>query len=324
MTKKAVKVMIGVDSCIPSLQDWRQAFPGVVFAVGNTPDAQREHIRDADVCIGAITRDAFLTARQVKWVASPWAGIDFAMAIPELVNSDVIITHTPDVHAPSMADHVFAMILSFAHCLPQVLDDQKNHIFDTQKYHNRILELAGSTIGILGFGAVGRAVARRAHGFDMKVYAIARTPPTHSNQAEAIWPPDSLDDLLKISDWFVISSPLTDETRGLIDKRRIALLKPSAHLIVISRGAIIDEVALADALHNGQLAGAATDALTIEPPDPQNPSPLWNLDNCLISPHSSSPTAKMFAARRKFCKENLHRYLNGELLMGIRDQTLGY
>ncbi|MBH05361.1 MAG: hydroxyacid dehydrogenase [Phycisphaeraceae bacterium] len=324
MTNKVIKVMVGVDSCIPSLQDWHQAFPGVVFSIGNTPDEQRKHIRDADVCIGAITRDTFLAARQIKWVASPWAGIDFAMAIPELVNSDVIITHTPYVHASSMADHVFAMMLSFAHCLPQVLDDQKNRRFDTQKYHNRILELAGSTIGILGFGAVGRAVARRADGFDMKICAIARTPPTHSNQEQVIWAPDRLDDLLKISDWFVISSPLTGETQGLIDKRRIALLKPSAHLIVISRGAIIDEEALAHALRSGQLAGAATDALTIEPPDPQKPSPLWNLDNCLISPHSSSPTAKMFAARRAFCKANLRRYLNGKSLMGICDKTLGY
>lgn len=320
-----MKVLLGVDPCIPSLQEMQREFPELTFCAADSPETQLRHIRDTEVCIGAMTRDAFLASRELKWVQSPWTGIDFVTAIPELVESDVVVTNIPDVHAPSMADHVFAMILAFAHCLPQIFEDQKQHRWDTKKYHNKILELNGTTIGILGLGGVGRAVARRARGFGMKVYAIARVPNEGmSDEADEIWPPQRTDDVLKISDWFVVTAPLTDETRGMIDKRRIGLLKPTAHVIVISRGAIVDETALADALRQGRIAGAASDALPQEPPDPQDLGPLWDLDNFLVSPHSSGPTAELFAGRKRFCKENLRRYLTGEPLLGVRDKKLGY
>jgi len=324
MSGRTVKVMIGVDPCIPSVQEFADAFPGVAFCVADRPESQLAHVRDAEVCIGALTRDAFLAARELRWVQSPWTGIDFVMAIPELVESNVIVTNIPDVHAPSMADHVFAMILAFAHRLPQTLEDQKQHRWDTKKYHHKILELSGTTIGILGFGGVGRAVARRARGFGMKVYAIARAPGAASDEADEVWPPQRLDDLLRICDWFVIAAPLTDQTRGLIDRRRINLLKPTAHIIVISRGGIIDEDALAAALREKRIAGAATDALAQEPPDPENLGPLWDLDNCLVTPHSSGPTAEMFAGRKNFCKQNLRRYLDGQPLRAVRDKKAGY
>ena len=324
MSKQTVKVMIGVDPCIPTVQELTNEFPEVEFGVGDTPESQLAQIQPAEICIGSLTREAFLAARKLKWVQSAWTGIDFAIAIPELVESDVVVTNIADLHAPSMADHVFAMILAFAHCLPQVLDDQKHHRWDTNKYHNKILELSGTTIGILGFGAVGRAIARRAQGFNMNIYAIARVPKAAPEEAHEVWPPQRLDDLLKISDWFVIAAPLTDQTRGLINKRRIGLLKPNAHVIVISRGAIINEGALADALREKRIAGAATDSLAQEPPDPDNLGPLWDLDNCLITPHSSGPTAEMFAARQRFCKENLRRYLDGKPLENVCDKRAGY
>ena len=324
MSERSVKVMIGVDGCIPTVEEFRAEFPNVTFCVAATPEAQIEQIGDVEVCIGRLSREAFLAARKLRWVQSPWAGIDFAMASPELVESDVIVTNVLGPHAEPMADHVFAMILAFAHCLPAAWESQKQHRWDARKYYGKMLDLHGRTIGILGFGGVGRAVARRARGFGMKIYAVDLAPDTAGDEADEVWPPQRLDDLLRISDWFVVAAPLTDRTRGLIDRRRIGLLKPTAHVIVISRGAIVDEEALAEALREGRIAGAGADCLATEPPDPDSPSELWALDNVLLTPHLSSASPDMFTGRRQACKENLRRYLAGQPLRCVRDKKAGF
>ena len=322
MNERNIKVMIDVDLCIPPVEEFRAEFPNVTFVVAASPKAQIEHVGDAEVCIGRLTREAFLAARKLKWVQSPWAGIDFVTAIPELVESDVIVTNVLGPHVEPMADHVFALILALAHCLPAAWEAQKQHRWEAGKHYGKILDLHGRTIGILGFGGIGRAVARRARGFGMKIYAVDLASEAAPGEADEVWPPEHLDDLLRISDWFVVAAPLTDRTRGLIDRRRIGLLKPTAHVIVISRGAIVDEEALAEALRDGRIAGAGTDSLATEPPDPDHP--LWGLANVLVTPHTSSASLDMFAGRREACKENLRRYLAGRPLQCVRDKKAGF
>ena len=171
-------------------------------------------------------------------------------------------------------------------------------------------------------GDIGRAVARRAQGFDMEVYAVDVAPMEPPPGVREVWGPERLDDLLKISDWFVVTAPRTPQTEGLIDARRFGIMKPSAHLIVVSRGGIVDEEALAAALASGEIAGAGCDALWPEPPEPD--SPLWDLPNMLISPHSSAHSPQLWERRRQIFKENLGRYLAGEPLRFVCDRKRGY
>ena len=164
---------------------------------------------------------------------------------------------------------------------------------------------------------------RSAYGFDMDVYAVdinpvAAPPP----QVREVWGLDRLDDLMAMSDWFVVTAPLTAESRGLIDRRRIGLLKPAASVIVISRGGIVDEDALADALRQGRLAGAGIDATAIEPL-PQE-SPLWDLDNVVLSPHASALTPQMYEGRRRIFRENLRRFLGNEPFLYVCDKRAGF
>ena len=177
-------------------------------------------------------------------------------------------------------------------------------------------------MGILALGDIGKAVARRAYGFDIDVYAVDVNPVTPPPQVKEVWGLERLDELMQMCDWFVVTAPLTAESRGLIDERRIGLLKPSSYLIVISRGGIVDEDALADALQNGRLAGAGIDATAIEPL-PQK-SPLWGLDNVVLSPHASALTPQMYEGRRQIFRENMRRFLNNEPFLYVCDKRAGF
>lgn len=304
------------------LKELRTDFPDVTFVEAPSVEEQERHIKDADVFFGWPPREVFLAAERLCWMHCPGTGIDRIASIPELIESDVILTNARGPHANPMADHVFCMILTFAHCAREFWEDQQAHRWDGDKYRSSFLELSGQTMGILALGDIGMAVARRANGFGMVVHAVdIRSIPTPPG-VKAVWGPERLDDLLKISDWFVVTAPLTSETKGLIDRRRIELMKPSAHIIVISRGGIVDEAALIDALRSGQIAGAGLDALAPEPLSPD--SPLWDMDNVILTPHASALTPEMWEGRRQIFKENLRRFLANEPFLYVCDKQAGF
>ncbi len=319
-----MKVVITSNPGVPALEEFRASFPDVSFQVADTPEEQLEQIPDAEVFVGLPSRQVFLAGRRLRWIQAPVTGIDWSEAIPELVKSGVILTNVRGSHANAMADHVFSMILTFAHHTREMWEDQKAHRWEHRKYDGRIIELNGRTMGILGLGSVGMAVARRAHGFGMSVYAVDLSPRPPAAELNEVWGLDHLDELLGISDWFIITAPLTPQTRGLIDKRRTRMLKPGAYLIVVSRAGIVDEDALIEGLRSGVVAGAGLDALAQEPPDLVNPSPFWDMANVLLTPHTSSASPEMYEGRRRACKENLRRYLAGETLLHICDKEAGY
>ena len=251
----------------------------------------------------------------------PGTGIDQHMAIPELVASDIPITNAREPHVAPMADHVFGFIIVLAHKLHWMWDDQKAKNWRMYDYGWKQLDLEGSTLGIVAMGNIGRAVAKRAQGFSMKVYAIDKFP-RPSEYAEEVWGLDKLDDLLAISDWLVVTAPITDETRGMIGKEQLQKIKQGSHMIIISRGGIVDEFALGEAIESGHLAGAGVDAFDPEPPVPENP--LWDNPNVVMSPHASAFTPGLYIGRRNVFKENFRRYLAGEPFLYVCDKKLGY
>ncbi len=300
----------------------RGEFGSVDFVFAASERDQAREIRDADVFMGTPSREVFRAADHLRWMHCPGTGIDKLSDIPEIVDSDVVLTNARGPHTAPMADHVMALCLAFAHKTNEMLLDQKARVWDTRKYDRAQVEMEGATMGILALGGIGQAVARRANGFGMEVYAVDKKPFPPPPGVRDVWSLDRLDDLLRMSDWFVVTAPYTQDSKGMIGARELGLMKPSSHLIIISRGGIVDEDALYDTLENGRIAGAGIDAFEVEPL-PED-SGWWGLENVIISPHASALTVEMWEGRREIFKENLRRFLANEPFIYVCDKTAGF
>ena len=303
-------------------EELKAEHPGVTFTEAPTDAEQLEQMVDADAMYGWPTREAFLAAERLRWIQRTGTGINMIMDLPELVESDVVLTNSRGPHALPMANHVFAMMLSLAHSLPALMDAQRDHDWHAAKHIPPFVDLDGRVVGILALGDIGKAVARRAVGFGMEVYAVDKHPETPPPGVSGLWGLDRLDELLEMSDWFVVTAPLTAETRGLIDSRRLGLLKQGAYVIVISRGKIVDEEALVERLRSGHLGGAGLDVMAVEPL-PED-SPLWDMDNVVLSSHLAARSPDAMAGARENFRENLRRFLANEPFIYVCDKRAGF
>lgn len=318
-----MKVVIAYDLGEAYVSDLRNTFPNVDFVTAYTPEDELKETTDADVQFGTISREAFLDAKNLKWFQFIGIGFDgIVSSIPEIIESSVTMTLMRETHVPAISDHAMAMILAFAHRVPYLLEDQRAHRWDTDGHRHKIIELTGSTMGILAMGDLGKGVAQRARGFEMTIYGVDIEPMDPPQGVEAVWGLDRLDEMLGTSDWVVVTAPRTEASRGLIGPAQFERLKQGAHIIVVSRGSIVDEDALVEALRSGKVAGAALDATDIEPLPSE--SPLWDFPNVIISPHVSGETVPLWERRKEIFKENLRRYLAGEELMFVADKARGY
>ena len=321
MTK--LKVVIGTDHVgTHYAEELRDSFPEIEFIVAYDPAEHSAAIRDADAFFGWPNDEAFAAAKKLKWIACPGMGIDKIVAYQNIVDSDVPITNAPGTHVTSMGDHVIGAMVGLTHRFQEAFVDRQNKTWDTQKYASRITELTGATVGIFGLGAIGRAVAERVAAFGTTTFAIDPGPSDVPASVRECWDLDRLDDLCRLSNFLVIAAPALDTTRNSIDARRIALMPEGSYVIVISRGEIVDEDALCDALESGHLAGAALDATAEEPL--AEDSRLWTLSNVILTPHSSALTPELYEMRRDAFRANLRRFETGEPLENICNKTAGF
>jgi phosphoglycerate dehydrogenase-like enzyme len=304
------------------IHDLRREFPQASFVAAYAPADQAREARDADVFFGWPDRRTFETARQLKWIACPGAGIDKITAVEEIVNSIVPVTNAPGPHVTPMAEWTLGAMIALAHRFPQSFKEQQEKKWEQARYEGKVAELAGRTLGIFGLGAIGRAIARRAAAFEMTVYAVDPSPAEVPPSVKGCWGMGGLDQLCRVSDWLAVAAPYTTETRRAIDRRRIALMKIGAAIVVVSRGGIVDEAALADGLIAGRISGAALDATEVEPL--HRDSPLWTMANVMITPHVSALSPELYEGRRHIFRDNLRRFLNGEELLHVCDKRAGY
>ncbi len=318
-----MKVVLNYDMGESFAEELQAAFPELDFCPAYGEAEQMQEVEDAEVVFGLMKRPVFLAAKELKWFHFVGIGFDpIAREIPEFRTGEVVMTNARQTHVVPMADHVFAAILAYAHRLPELLEDQRNHQWNTKRYVRRIIELAGTKMGVLAMGDIGRGVATRAAAFGIEVYAVDILPLEPPPGVCAVWPVDRLDEMLAMIDWLVVTAPRTEATAGMLNRQRLALLKQGAFVVVVSRGGIVDEEALAEGLHTGRIGGAALDATAVEPLPPD--SPLWDAPNMLISPHTSAESVQLIERRKAIFVENLRRYRAGETLLNVCDLDKGY
>ena len=243
----------------------------------------------------------------------------------ELVNSDIVLTNARGVHGPVVAEHVIALIFALAKKLPGSVRLQEKHTWGQQILWDelpRVREVAGATLGIVGLGSIGRAVAKSAKALGMQVIAVREHPEKGREGADAIFSPAQVDEVFRQSDYIILAAPVTDSTKAIANAERLALMKPDACLINVGRGPLIDEAELAVALRERKIGGAALDVFPKEPLPAD--SPLWDVPNLLITPHTAALTDKLWERHYTLFAENLRRFLNGQSLLAVVDKRKGY
>lgn len=292
----------------------QSAFPELTVIRPRSEGEAHAYIVNADVMYGTITQHLLMTAQHLKWVQANCIGMENYL-FPELVESDVVLTNVRGVFSDHIANHVWAYILSFTRGFHRYLRRQVNHDW---RPDSPVIHLAESTIGIIGLGGIGREVAARAPAFGARVIAVDPRVTDAPAGVEWVWPPDRLNDLLRASDFVVICAPHAPGTSHLIGKSQLETMKPTACLINIGRGVIVDLDALTEALRQGRIAGAGLDVYEIEPLPTDHP--LWDMENAILTPHVAGHGPYVQNRRIDVFIENMKRYMNGEEMWTVVDK----
>ena len=294
---------------------------GIELIWSRSPEQTLAAITDVDALHGVPSRQAFLAANKLRWIQYPGAGVDKVLQIEEIVKSDVVVTNCRGAFAVTMAEYTLGVILYFTRALGLCTRMQMQQYWSQTMARPKLHEINGATLGIIGLGDTGRAIATRAIAFGMEVLALARSTDKPGYEYP-VWGIDRLDELLERADFVVVSVPLTDATQGMIGQAQLACMKPSAYLINICRGPVIDEEALVRALETEQIAGAALDVFELEPL--AEDSRLWTMKNVLITPHISGDSTQHRRRVIDILLENLRRFCAAENLINVVDKNRGY
>jgi D-2-hydroxyacid dehydrogenase (NADP+) len=303
----------------------RRHFPEVDIV--HLPDYKQvdEEIVDAEIAITwSIRPEQIKAAKKLRWIHSPAAAVH-QLIFPELVESNIILTNAREVHGPVVAEHVIAQIFALAKKIPDSVRLQQKHEWGQQNMWDqlpRVREVAGATLGLIGLGSIGRAVAKSAKALGMRVIAAREHPEKGSEGAEAVFGPAQIDEVFRQADYVVMAAPITPDTKAIANVARLGLMKRDACLINVARGQLVDEMALATALREKRIGGAALDVFPKEPLAPE--SPLWDVPGLLITPHTAALTEKLWERHYTLFSENLRRYLGGATLLGVVDKRRGY
>ena len=324
--------------------------------VATLSPALLEAVREAEIYLGYGVPGVLLReGRKLGWVHTATAGVG-AFLTPEMRESPVLFTNAKGIHGPPMADTVLGMILYFARGLDFAVASQQARRWDTTPFYRAdhpLVELSRATVGIFGFGGVGREVARRVRALGARVLAFDAWPGEPGpaggegageevqgdsrREAPQVGPgPELLEDpgieplhgregfqrLLEASDFLVLTAPETPETRGILDGVALDRMKSTATLVNVSRGALVEETALVEALREGRLRGAGLDVFWKEPLPGDHP--LWELPSVLMTPHVSAVSRHFWRRQTDLMVENIRRYLAGRPLKNLVDKDAGF
>ena len=295
------------------------AGPGAALVDAKDAAAQRREIVDTDILFGRVAPEIYVLNRRLRYYHSIGAGVD-AVLCPELIESNVPLASEKGGVGIHLAEHAFALLLGLTRGVHTALRRPDYSLREPIRHEQR--ELYELTMGIVGLGGTGRAVARRALGFGMRVLAVDIEDVPPEPGVEAVWKPDRLGELLGLSDVVVIGLPLTKATHHLFTRDLFRRMKPSAILINVTRGAIVYGDDLVAALKDGLIWGAGLDVTDPEPLPPGHP--LWTHPRVIVTPHTAGGSPRR-AGRviDTFC-ENLRRLRDGRPLLALIDKHKGY
>ena len=326
------RILISIYSDIPTwnipdaqVERLRREFPQHDFLRAKNPDEMLALIREADVAFSSQIYDNALEASaRLRWIHSPAAGIG-SMLSPAMVNSAIVLTNSRGNHAEAIAEHVIGVVLALYRKLPEAFRHQAAHRWaHSEMTTGEPLRLVrGSLFGIVGPGGIGSTIARFASQLGASVEGIRRRPELGAPPGmSAVFAPSQLRERLPAWDVVVLAVPLTSETRGLIGREELHLMKQDAILVNIGRGKLVKEPELIEALRARTIAAAALDVVEHEPLDPA--SALWDLPNALITPHVSGLRPDHWEMAIALFAENLRRFDAGQPLLNVVDKSAGY
>jgi D-2-hydroxyacid dehydrogenase (NADP+) len=315
-------ILINVEYPEPLIQQIRQSAPKARVLTRSELRAEPTVWRDAEILLTLrVSPEHLAQASRLRWIQTLGAGVDHLLSPALATRSELTITNASGVHAEPIAEHSFMLMLALARRLPRVLALQRERHWDGEPFRENLPTLAGSTLGILGVGAIGQHIAQLGAAFGMRVLGMRRSgaPAPH---VEQVFKPSGLHALLRESEYIVNVLPLTAETRGLLGSSEFAQLRPGAVLINVGRGATVQTEALIAALTSGQLAGAGLDVTDPEPLPADHP--LWRCENAIITPHYSGGRPDYLQRVTQLFLANLRRYSSGEPLENVVDVQAGY
>lgn len=310
--------------------DWlaeaiRHRYPGMRVVHLKGYDRLGQEVRDADILVGwSLRPEQLARASCLKWIHSLAAGVGQLM-FPELRKSNVVVTNARGVHAVPMAEHALGLMLALARRFPSAFRYQQRgqwgqqEIWDEQPHPT---ELNGRTLALVGYGAIGHALAERARALGMRIVGVKKDVTHGTEGADAVFPVDRLADALAEADFVVLAVPETQQTHGMFGRVQFGALKPTAYFINIARGKLVDSEALAEVLQKKRIAGAAVDVTDPEPLPSE--SRLWCLPNLIITPHLSALSERLWHRQAALLLDNLERFFTGRELLNTVDKQRGY
>lgn len=313
-------VVARVDHHPPGLPE---AYSGARYTFAADEAQLRDALADADVMFawnyadGKIFRDTFSAAHRLRWIHTAGVGVE-PLLFPELVASDVVVTNAGGVYEQTMAEYAVMLMLQIAKDAVRTWTDQREHRWNRRRTET----LQGRTVLIVGTGPIGHAIARLARALDMIPIGVARSHRKGEGDFDVIHPTSELPALVGAADYVILIAPLTPSTASLISAEILSRMKPSAWLINLGRGGLVDEAALLHALREGQIAGAALDVYWEEPLASDHP--LWDMPNVIVSPHMSGDVADTHTRFVRSFLANLERWQKGLPLQHVVDKGLGF
>ncbi|MGI6643954.1 MAG: D-2-hydroxyacid dehydrogenase [Bacillota bacterium] len=307
-------------------EDWEkeliaQVVEDAVFLEARAEPGQtlEDLVMEADVLYGfpRFPMDAIVRSPSLKLIHVASTGVD-SLLTPEFRKSPIVLTNSRGVHADPVAEHALALMFAVAYGF------RANHARQTARIwaETPSTRLYGKTAGLLGLGAIGQGIAKRCKGLDMRVIGLRRTTGDGGPYVDETMTLEGFPRLLALSDFVLCSLPLTQETLHLLTLREFTMMKPTAFLINVGRGAVIKEDDLVQALSFGIIAGAGLDVFEEEPLP--SSSPLWGMENVVITPHAAGPASENRRKSFDILLENLGRLQRGEPLLNQVDKVLGY
>jgi phosphoglycerate dehydrogenase-like enzyme len=319
-----ITVLVLADPAAPALRKLDALGPGVTVKLGKTADAFGDAMADARVLFNWTgskpeVHRVMQNATHLEWIHAMYAGLDRSL-FPELIESPIPLTNGSGVFSQSLGEFIMLGILYFAKDVPRRIAAKAERRWDV--FDN--VAISKQTIGIVGHGDIGRAVSSRAKGLGMRVLALRKNPaPREGDEhVDRVYAVPELHAMLPDCDYVAVTAPLTHETRGMIGKAEFECMKPSAIIMNVGRGPVIDEAAMVEALKTKRIRGGALDVFDIEPLPPE--SPIWSLDNVFMTAHCADHVDGWVESAVVFFVEQFNRWRNGERLRNLVDKRAGY